>query len=209
MLARLRGQLSGHVPPAPPEPAPKPAEQPSHLAWRSGNMAAPLARVRTPRRHRIRRAPDQQPHRHMPVRVTDAAVAGLASTVRSETSDKGREVGQMCGWDVCGGPPDAPDNTLGESPSGDSRGSLGHEPPGRGRAWRGYRSRPAPRGPVASAHLQTLGLRLSGPLALAAVQHLRNSRRPVTELVVASPKRQPLVSGDWGQDLPTRTTSSR
>jgi hypothetical protein len=39
----------------------------------------------------------------MPVRVTDAAVAGLASTVRSETSDKGREVGQMCGWDLCGG----------------------------------------------------------------------------------------------------------
>jgi hypothetical protein len=39
----------------------------------------------------------------MPVRVTDAAVAGLASPVRPETPDKGREVGQMCGWDLGGG----------------------------------------------------------------------------------------------------------
>jgi len=38
----------------------------------------------------------------MPVRVTDAAVAGLATPVRPETPDKGREVRQMCGWDLGG-----------------------------------------------------------------------------------------------------------
>ena len=46
MLARLRGQSSGHFPPAAPEPAPKPAKQPSHLAWQSWNTADPLGGVR-------------------------------------------------------------------------------------------------------------------------------------------------------------------
>ncbi len=38
----------------------------------------------------------------MPIRVTDTTVAGLASTVRPETPDEGREVREMCGWDLCG-----------------------------------------------------------------------------------------------------------
>lgn len=39
MRLRLRGQASGHFAPAPPKPASEPAEQPSHLAWHSGNTA--------------------------------------------------------------------------------------------------------------------------------------------------------------------------
>jgi len=43
--------------------------------------------------------------------------------------------------------PQTPPNWVWQAPA-DPLGSLGLEPPGRGRAWRGYRSRPAPRGPV-------------------------------------------------------------
>jgi len=44
----LRGQSSGHFPPAPPEPAPKPVEQASHLAWPSWNAAGFLRRRNPP-----------------------------------------------------------------------------------------------------------------------------------------------------------------
>ena len=92
MRLRLGGQSSGHFPPASPEPAPQPAEQPSHPAWQSGNTAGFLTR---PTR-------DQQPRRRVPARATGAAELGQAGPICSEVPDEGREVREMCGWDLCG-----------------------------------------------------------------------------------------------------------
>jgi hypothetical protein len=52
---------------------------------------------------------------------------------------------------------DAPGNTPGWSPAGDSRGRRGPEPLGHGRAWRDYRSRTAPRGPVRASSASRAG----------------------------------------------------
>jgi hypothetical protein len=92
MRLGLGGQSSGHFSPASPEPAPKPAEQPSHPAWQSGNTAGFLTR---PTR-------DQQPRRRVPARATGAAELGQAGPICSEVPDEGREVREMCGWDLCG-----------------------------------------------------------------------------------------------------------
>jgi len=92
MRLGLGGQSSGHFSPASREPAPKPAEQPSHPAWQSGNTAGFLTR---PTR-------DQQPRRRVPARATGAAELGQAGPICSEVPDEGREVREMCGWDLCG-----------------------------------------------------------------------------------------------------------
>jgi hypothetical protein len=145
----------------------------------------------TTRRHRIRRAPDQQSHRHMPVRGTDAAVAGLASTVRPETSDKGREVGQMCGWDLCGGrqmlqtirrenprqvtPEDLSDTSL--LGAGEHGGAIVVD------------QHPVGQWPRPSSESRSSAPRPARPRRCAARS---DSCRQVTELVVASPKGRPL-----------------
>ena len=92
MWLGLGGQSSGHFSPVSRDPAPKPAEQPSHPAWQSGNTAGFLTR---PTR-------DQQPRRRVPARATGAAELGQAGPICSEVPDEGREVREMCGWDLCG-----------------------------------------------------------------------------------------------------------
>ena len=62
-----------------------------------------LSRLRTCRRPRTRRAPDQQPGRRVPARVTGTAVAGPAGPVQPESPDEGREVREMGGGDLGGG----------------------------------------------------------------------------------------------------------
>ena len=52
---------------------------------------------------RNRPARDQQPRRRMPARLTGAAEVGLAGPARSQVPDEGREVPEMCGWDLCRG----------------------------------------------------------------------------------------------------------
>jgi hypothetical protein len=39
----------------------------------------------------------------MLARLTDAAEVGMAGPARSEVPDEGREVREMCGWDLCRG----------------------------------------------------------------------------------------------------------
>jgi hypothetical protein len=137
MRLGLGGQSSGHFSPASHEPAPKPAEQPSHPARQSGNTAGFLTR---PTR-------DQQPRRRVPARATGAAELGQAGPICSEVPDEGREVREMCGWDLCGAREmlqavhrKAPRRTLPEDLS--DPGLLGSGEHG-GR----YRIRTVPRGP--------------------------------------------------------------
>ena len=96
MWFRVRGQASGHSAPAPPEPASEPAEQPSHVAWHSGNTVGFPVRGTRPAR-------DQEPHRRVPAQATDAPEVGRAGAARSEVPDERRKVREMCGWDLCGG----------------------------------------------------------------------------------------------------------
>lgn len=81
MRLRLRGQASGHFAPAPPKPASEPAEQPSHLAWHSGNTAG--FPVRGLDRLEIRRRTVVCARRPIPE-------VGQASAARSEAPDKRR-----------------------------------------------------------------------------------------------------------------------
>src|SRR5882762_4100703 len=68
-----------------------------------GSRTPMRSRLRTSRHRRTRRAPDQQPGRRVPARVTGAAVASLAGPVQPEFPDEGREVREMGKRDLCGG----------------------------------------------------------------------------------------------------------
>lgn len=104
------------------------------LSGRTGSTgprsAAAPSRARP--NHRCRRTESDRPR-----------ALGVSGRRRRDPRDERR--GHMRRW------LDAPGNTSGWSPAGDSRGSLEPELPGRGRACAGYRIRTEPHGPASAS----------------------------------------------------------